>query len=74
MVAGRLSYFYSITSPLTLFASGSKLEQAQLDVKRYEGLIKESGREGYWVGRLDKERYEGAKQCQLSPSLSGLTV
>jgi hypothetical protein len=50
---------------LTLFASSSKLEQAQADVKRYEGLIKESGREGVWVGKTEKDVFERAKQCAL---------
>lgn len=62
-LAGRLRYFYSTTSPLTLLASSKQLEQAQTDVRRYEGLIKERGREGCWVGEKDRDEYWRAKQC-----------
>ncbi|KAI9636214.1 Tricarboxylate/iron carrier [Dioszegia hungarica] len=64
--SGRLRYFYSTTSPLTLLASSAKLEQAQHDVKRYEGLIKERGREGYWVGEKERDEYWKAKQLTNS--------
>lgn len=60
--AGRLSYFYSTTSPLTLLASTSQLEQAQQDVQHYEGLIKEAGVKGCYVREQDKERYWNARQ------------
>jgi len=33
-------------------------------VKKYEGLIKESGMEGCFVTREEKERYDDAKQCE----------
>ncbi|KAL7419354.1 Sideroflexin FSF1 [Cryptotrichosporon argae] len=59
---GRLAYFYSTTSPLTLLASPSTLKQAQEDVRRYEDKIKEAGKDGYWVPLQDKERYDHAKQ------------
>jgi hypothetical protein len=62
--AGRLAHFYSTTSPLTLFASPAKLKQAQEDVRRYEGLIKENGSKGCWVSKEDKERWEHARQCR----------
>ena len=60
--AGRLAYFYSTTSPLTLLASSAKLEDAQKDVKKYEGLIKDAGREGCWVDAQDRDRYYEARQ------------
>jgi hypothetical protein len=63
--AGRLKYFYSTTSPLTLLASSAKLEQAQSSVQRYERLIKERGREGCWVGEKERDEYWNAKQCAL---------
>ncbi|GFZ47923.1 Probable mitochondrial transport protein FSF1 [Saitozyma sp. JCM 24511] len=59
---GRLAYFYSTTSPLTLLASTSQLEQAQQDVQHYEGLIKEAGAKGCYVPEQDKERYWNARQ------------
>ena len=62
---GRLAYFYSTTSPLTLFASSSQLAQAQADVQRYDNLIKENGRSGLWVTREVREQYDKAKQRQL---------
>ncbi|ORY24019.1 putative mitochondrion protein [Naematelia encephala] len=60
--SGRLAYFYSITSPLTLLASPTQLQQAQQDVKRFEGMIKESGREGCWVDKSQKDLYDKSKQ------------
>ncbi|WVN89291.1 uncharacterized protein L203_104512 [Cryptococcus depauperatus CBS 7841] len=59
---GRLAYFYSITSPLTLLASSSQLSQAQKDVVHFESLIKENGRAGTWVSKQQKEVYDHAKQ------------
>ncbi|WVQ79881.1 hypothetical protein IAT38_001981 [Cryptococcus sp. DSM 104549] len=59
---GRLAYFYSTTSPLTLLASSSQLQQAQKDVTRFEAQIKENGRAGCWVTKEQKEVYDGAKQ------------
>ncbi|WWC68140.1 uncharacterized protein I206_102063 [Kwoniella pini CBS 10737] len=59
---GRLAYFYSTTSPLTLLASSAQLEQAQKNVTHFESKIKESGRQGYWVNQQQKEAYDNAKQ------------
>ncbi|WWC59662.1 uncharacterized protein I303_102224 [Kwoniella dejecticola CBS 10117] len=59
---GRLAYFYSTTSPLTLLASSAQLEQAQRDVTHFESKIKEAGRQGYWVNSQQKEVYDNAKQ------------
>ncbi|KAK1921732.1 putative mitochondrion protein [Papiliotrema laurentii] len=59
---GRLAYFYSTTSPLTLLASPSTLQQAQADVTKYEAAIKEAGKAGYWVTPSDRDRYWDAKQ------------
>ncbi|RXK35204.1 mitochondrial protein [Tremella mesenterica] len=59
---GRLAYFYSTTSPLTLLATSSELDQAQKDVRKYEASIKDSGPEGYWVGKDEKDKYERARQ------------
>ena len=63
--AGRLAYFYSTTSPLTLFASSSQLQQAQKDVTKYEGLIRDNGKKGVWVNGEEKSLYDKAKQCEL---------
>ncbi|KAL1407353.1 Sideroflexin FSF1 [Vanrija albida] len=60
--SGRLKYFYSTTSPLTLLASASELEQAQKDVVYFDGKIKDAGKAGYWVDKEHKERYDHAKQ------------
>ncbi|OWZ71571.1 hypothetical protein AYX14_03059 [Cryptococcus neoformans] len=59
---GRLAYFYSTTSPLTLLASSEKLQQAQKDVTRFESQIKENGKAGTWVTREQKAAYDNAKQ------------
>ncbi|KAK4684940.1 hypothetical protein P7C73_g5221, partial [Tremellales sp. Uapishka_1] len=59
---GRLTYFYNTTSPLTLLASSAKLSEAQADVVKFEAMIKEGGKEGCWVTRQDKGRYDNAKQ------------
>lgn len=61
---GRLAYFYSTTSPLTLLASSEKLQQAQKDVTRFESQIKENGKAGTWVTREQKAAYDNAKQCK----------
>jgi len=63
--AGRLAYFYSTTSPLTLFASSSQLQKAQKDVTKYEGLIRDNGKKGVWVNGEEKSLYDKAKQCEL---------
>lgn len=68
-IGGRLRYFYSTTSPLTLLASSSKLESAQQDVQKYDGLIKDAGRDGYWVTREEKDKYDSAKQRELAGSM-----
>jgi len=68
-IGGRLRYFYSTTSPLTLLASSSKLESAQQDVQKYDGLIKDGGRDGYWVTREEKDKYDSAKQRELAGSM-----
>ncbi|ORX34068.1 mitochondrion protein [Kockovaella imperatae] len=60
--AGRLRYFYSSTSPLTLLASSQQLAQAQADVQKYEGLIKERSPKALWVNGKVKEQYDHAKQ------------
>jgi homospermidine synthase len=70
--AGRLAYFYSTTSPLTLLASTSQLEQAQQDVQHYEGLIKEAGVKGCYVPEQDKERYWNARQRKFTASSAGI--
>ncbi|WWD07459.1 hypothetical protein V865_005559 [Kwoniella europaea PYCC6329] len=59
---GRLAYFYSTTSPLTLLASSAQLEKAQKDVTNFESKIKEAGQKGYWVNQQQKEIYDNAKQ------------
>ncbi|WVW78238.1 hypothetical protein I302_100191 [Kwoniella bestiolae CBS 10118] len=59
---GRLAYFYSTTSPLTLLASSAQLEKAQKDVTNFESHIKEAGKKGYWVNQQHKEIYDHAKQ------------
>ncbi|WVQ98244.1 hypothetical protein IAU59_005367 [Kwoniella sp. CBS 9459] len=59
---GRLAYFYSTTSPLTLLASSSELEKAQKDVTHFESQIKEGGRNGFWVNSEQKAAYDHAKQ------------
>lgn len=60
-----MAYFYSTTSPLTLLASSKQLEQAQRDVTKYEGKIKEQGKNGLWVGLDERNQYWKAKQCEL---------
>ncbi|WWD21665.1 hypothetical protein CI109_106151 [Kwoniella shandongensis] len=59
---GRLTYFYSTTSPLTLLASSSELEKAQKDVTHFEARIKEDGKRGCWVTKDQKDAYDHAKQ------------
>ncbi|WVR04765.1 hypothetical protein IAU60_001777 [Kwoniella sp. DSM 27419] len=59
---GRLAYFYSTTSPLTLFASSKQLERAQKDVTHFEAEIKEAGKGGFWVNAEQKAVYDKAKQ------------
>jgi tricarboxylate carrier len=59
---GRLAYFYSTTSPLTLLASPAQLDQAVKDVKYYDERIKAAGKQGLWVDRATKEAYDNAKQ------------
>lgn len=61
---GRLAYFYSTTSPLTLLASPAQLAQAQKDVEYYDGKIREVGNKGLWVDKATKEKYDDAKQCE----------
>ncbi|BEI87322.1 uncharacterized protein CcaverHIS019_0100400 [Cutaneotrichosporon cavernicola] len=59
---GRLSYFYSTTSPLTLLASSAQLDRAVKDVAYYDGQIKAAGKQGYFVDAATKEVYDNAKQ------------
>lgn len=68
---GRLAYFYSTTSPLTLLASSHQLEEAQRDVAKFEGRIKESGRAPCLVSAHERDQYWRAKQCQWPHSLVG---
>lgn len=65
---GRLKYFYSTTSPLTLLASPTTLKQAQNDVVKFETAIKESGKNGYMVDLQTRDRYWNAKQRMLRHS------
>ncbi|ODN79395.1 hypothetical protein, variant 6 [Cryptococcus amylolentus CBS 6039] len=59
---GRLAYFYSTTSPLTLLASSSQLAQAQKDATHFESSIKENGNKGTWVTKEQRDTYWNAKQ------------
>jgi len=59
---GRIAHFYSTTSPLTLLYSNEALRDAQTTVRRYEKLIKESGKSGCWVGPREKKEWEHARQ------------
>jgi hypothetical protein len=59
---GRIAHFYSTTSPLTLLYSNESLREAQRTVRRYEELIKQSGKGGCWVGPKEKKEWEHAKQ------------
>lgn len=60
--AGRLKYFYSTTSPLTLLASSDELEKAQKDVTKYEGQIKEGKGKPCLVNEYQRDEYWKAKQ------------
>jgi hypothetical protein len=40
-------------------------------VRRFEGLIKENGSKGCWVSKEDKERWEHARQCEMSVFVPG---
>lgn len=59
---GRLKYFYSTTSPLTLLASPAELDHAQKAVTKYESLIKAGGKNGCLVDVHSRDEYWRAKQ------------
>lgn len=69
---GRLAYFYSITSPLTLFASKDELDKAQETVAETDKRIKEAKQQGkgFWVDSAFKSKYDKAKQCECRAARS----
>lgn len=60
--SGRLSHFYSTTSPLTLFASTTALQEAQAHVKEIESNFSKDKQKQFFVSRKDAERYWKSKQ------------
>lgn len=59
--SGRLSHFYSTTSPLTLLYSTTALQEAQKYVKEIEANFSHD-RQNYFVNRNEAERYWKSKQ------------
>lgn len=59
---GRLAYFYSTTSPLTLLASGQQLEDAVQFARGWDAKIKAAGKDGVWVDADTRDKYDHAKQ------------
>lgn len=64
--SGRLSHFYSVTSPLTLFASKAQLQDARRLVEETELRLPSSKQEAFYVSRDEAERYWKAKQLVQS--------
>ncbi|PWN35299.1 Tricarboxylate/iron carrier [Meira miltonrushii] len=60
--SGRLSHFYSTTSPLTLFYSTTSLQEAQKHVKEVEANFSHDKQKSFLVTRKEAERYWKSKQ------------
>ncbi|CDZ98604.1 mitochondrion protein [Phaffia rhodozyma] len=59
---GRLKHFYTVTSPLTLLAPVSKLEQSSAAVKKAQERIDEAKGRPVWVGRAERDQFWKDKQ------------
>lgn len=71
---GRLQHFYTVTSPLTLFAPRATLLEAQTNVRKAEELIKDGGGRGVWVSPETREKYWNERQRELLPCSRQLGV
>ncbi|KAL7415216.1 Tricarboxylate/iron carrier [Mrakia frigida] len=59
---GRLSHFYSVTSPLTLLVPSAKLEEASSSVKDVQSRIDKANGAPVWVAPKIRDEYWGNKQ------------
>lgn len=50
------------------------MEQAQRDVTKYEGKIKEQGKNGLWVGLDERNQYWKAKQREITTASRSLLL
>lgn len=71
---GRLQHFYTVTSPLTLFAPRATLLEAQTNVRKAEELIKDGGGRGVWVSPETRQKYWNERQRELLPCSRQLGV
>lgn len=60
--SGRLSHFYSTTSPLTLFYSTTALQEAQKHVEEVESNFSNDKQKSFLVTKEEAEKYWKSKQ------------